>query len=284
MENYRIAILMATYNGEKYLKEQIDSIISQTCQDWHLYIHDDGSKDSTIAIIKDYICQYPDSITLLDYPPQGGACKNFLSLLERVEAPYYMFCDQDDVWLPEKIEKSFCKIQEIEEKSSSKTPIIINTDLTIVDEHLHTICESFWSHERIIPNWLRTYDDHAAVYSATGCTMLFNHKTKEIVKHPYKYATMHDAWVNLSVAAVNGVICYLPESFILYRQHRQNTQGTRDPYTFTLKYRLRHILKIYNINRRHYLEMNSIRNITLLSFVTTRIRYKWFILHKFNCQ
>lgn len=279
MKDFHIAILMATYNGEKYLREQVDSIISQTCQDWHLYIHDDGSKDSTIAIIKDYICQYPDSITLLDYPPQGGACKNFLSMLDKVEAPYYMFCDQDDVWLPEKIEKSYCKIQGIEEKTSSKTPIIINTDLTVVDEHLQIICNSFWNRERICPKWLHDYQDHAAFYSATGCTMLFNQKAKEAVKRPILHATMHDAWVNLSVAAVNGVICYLPESHILYRQHSHNTQGARELYTFTLQYRLKHFLKIIKINIRHYQEMNSIKNISILSYILAKIRYKYFYHH-----
>ena len=126
---------MATYNGEKYLREQVDSIISQTCQDWHLYIHDDGSKDSTIAIIKDYICQYPDSITLLDYPPQGGACKNFLSMLDKVEAPYYMFCDQDDVWLPEKIALSLEEMKRQEALHPQK-PVVIHTDLHIVDDKL----------------------------------------------------------------------------------------------------------------------------------------------------
>ena len=103
MTNNSIAILMATYNGETYLKEQIDSLLAQTCQDWHLYVHDDGSKDGTVAIVKGYAEQYPEKVTLLDYPPQGGPCKNFLSMMEKVEAPYYMFCDQDDVWMPEKL-------------------------------------------------------------------------------------------------------------------------------------------------------------------------------------
>lgn len=277
MKDYQIAILLATYNGEKYLTEQIDSILSQTCHDWHLYIHDDGSKDSTMTIILDYVNRYPNSVTLLDYPSQGGASKNFLSMLERIEAPYYMFCDQDDVWLPEKIKTSFDKILEIEKIHSSNTPIIVNTDLTIVDEHLETVCSSFWSQERICPTWLKTFNDHAAIYSATGCTMLFNHRTKEIVKHPFLYATMHDAWVNLSVAAVNGPICYLPVSHILYRQHSHNIQGARDSNTFTIGYRLKNILKIIGINIRHYQEMNSIKRISIGCFVLAKIRYKWYI-------
>lgn len=279
MKDCQIAILMATYNGEKYLGEQIDSIIGQTCQDWHLYIHDDGSTDNTLNIINEYIRRYPNRMTLLEYPSQGRACKNFLSMLERVDAPYYMFCDQDDVWLPKKIEFSYVKMQATEKDAPTDTPIVINTDLTVVDEQLNTICKSFWYRERIYPKWLHNYQDHAAIYSATGCTMLFNKKAKEAVKHPILHATMHDAWVNLSVAAVNGTICYLPESYILYRQHNQNTMGAREPYTFTLKYRLKNFLKIININIQHYKEMNSIKSISLSGYIFSKIRYKYFYHH-----
>jgi glycosyltransferase involved in cell wall biosynthesis len=96
-----IAILMATYNGEKYLGEQIDSLLAQTNMDWQLYIHDDGSTDNTQAILQEY-AQKHSNIHILEYESQRGAMKNFLSLLQRVEADYYMFCDQDDVWLKQK--------------------------------------------------------------------------------------------------------------------------------------------------------------------------------------
>ena len=111
LRNEQIAILMATYNGEKYLGEQIDSILAQSYQDWHLYIHDDGSRDNTAAILRQYATDYSEKITILDYPSQGGACRNFLSMLEKVDAPYYMFSDQDDIWLHEKIEIEFKKIK-----------------------------------------------------------------------------------------------------------------------------------------------------------------------------
>ena len=86
----RIAILMATYNGKKYLGEQIDSILSQSSHLWHLYIHDDGSTDGTVELLNDYANKYPEQITVMDYPSQGGALQNFMSLLEKVEADYYM--------------------------------------------------------------------------------------------------------------------------------------------------------------------------------------------------
>ena len=118
----RIAILMATYNGERFLAEQIASILGQANHDWHLYIHDDGSKDNTVNILNDHAMKHPDEITVLDYPPQGGALSNFMSLLERVEADYYMFSDQDDVWMPEKVELTLQKIREMEKTYSTNVP------------------------------------------------------------------------------------------------------------------------------------------------------------------
>ena len=103
----KIAILMATYNGEKYICQQIDSILSQTCKDWELYIHDDGSTDHTIAAVESYVEKYPDKVHLIDGKSTGGAKYNFFYLFSKVEASYYMTCDQDDVWLEKKIELTY---------------------------------------------------------------------------------------------------------------------------------------------------------------------------------
>ena len=92
-----IAILMATYNSDRYISEQLDSILSQTYPNWHLYIHDDGSTDNTCEILARYVEANPAKMSILDYPPLGNAYANFMSLLSRVEAPLYMFSDHDDV-------------------------------------------------------------------------------------------------------------------------------------------------------------------------------------------
>ena len=133
-----IAILMATYNGAKYLREQIDSILSQTSGLWHLYIHDDGSKDGTIEILNDYATRCAETVTVLDYPSQGGALQNFMSLLEKVEADYYMFSDQDDVWYPTKVEKSYLAMKEQEALHPDK-PIIVHSDVRVVDSQLNVL-------------------------------------------------------------------------------------------------------------------------------------------------
>ena len=113
----KIYILLATYNGEKYLKEQLDSLFEQTNQHWTLWIHDDNSKDNTVNIIKKYKSKYPDQIEFLDDDiSTGGAKENFTYLLDNIndDYDYIMFCDQDDVWLEDKIEITLKKMLEIE--------------------------------------------------------------------------------------------------------------------------------------------------------------------------
>lgn len=265
---------MATYIGERYLSEQIDSILAQTCQDWHLYIHDDGSTDHTVDIIKDYISQHPHQITLLDYPSQGGACLNFMSMLERIDAPYYMFCDQDDVWLPKKIETVYQRIKEIENKQP-EAPVIVNTDLIVVDENLKVISPSFWAYSGIKTSFLKKYVDYAANNAVTGCTMLFNKAAKQVIKRPYQEAPMHDSWITLSVAAVNGIVDYIQQPFVLYRQHGKNTLGVRDVREMTWKYRIRNAVLMFRKNQTHFKQMNAIRPVSLTDYIIAKIKYKY---------
>lgn len=272
-----IAILMATYNGKRFVAEQIDSLLAQTFQDWHLYVHDDGSQDDTVAIIRRYASTHPGKITVFDYPPQGGACKNFLSMLERVNADYYMFCDQDDVWLPEKIEKSYQLMCEAECSHASGIPVLVYTDLTVVDENKNAISPSFWRYSRIYPRWFKHYYDYAALNPVTGCTMLFNAKAKETVCRPYDAATMHDSWVTFSVAAANGIIDFLDTPTILYRQHRHNTLGAKDASTLKLTYKIRNFFSIVKHKRARFIELHTIRRIPVSEYMAAKKRYKLFL-------
>ena len=132
-----IAILMATYNGERYIKEQLDSLTRQTYPHWHLYIHDDGSTDHTPEIIRTFAQEHPH-INILEYESQKGAKDNFLSLMKKVAADYYMFADQDDVWHEEKIEISLDRMKELESQHPKK-PIIVYTDLYVADAECRRI-------------------------------------------------------------------------------------------------------------------------------------------------
>ena len=128
-----IYILLATYNGEKYFSEQIESLLSQTYQDWKLWIHDDGSKDNTVKIIKDYANKYPEKIVFLDDDIScGGAKENFTYVLNNIDKnfDYIMFCDQDDLWLPNRIELFLNEVK-IQEKNNPNLPLVSFSDLIL---------------------------------------------------------------------------------------------------------------------------------------------------------
>ena len=132
-----IAILLAVYNGEKYLREQIDSVIAQTNKDWTLYIRDDASTDSTLAIIHEYSERYDNVISVEDGDGNLGCRGNFFRLLEVVESKYYMFCDGDDVWFDFKVQLTYDAMlkADIEEMR----PVIVHTTWTLTDADLNVL-------------------------------------------------------------------------------------------------------------------------------------------------
>jgi len=141
-----IDILLAAYNGERFLKQQIDSILAQSNQDWQLLIRDDNSSDSTVNIIKDYTVKYPHKIRLIeDDRGRLGPALNFGKLLEHTDNDYVMFSDQDDVWLPDKIDLTLNTMKDAEEIYPNM-PILVHTDLKVVNEDLKIIADSLWSY------------------------------------------------------------------------------------------------------------------------------------------
>lgn len=272
-----IAILMATYNGERFLCEQIDSLLSQTCPDWHLYVHDDGSTDGTRAVVNSYVSRYPDKVTLLDYPSQGGPCKNFLSMLERVDAPYYMFCDQDDVWLPEKVALSMDEMKRQEAKAPAKS-VVIHTDLTIADEHLQPVYGSMWQYSGIYPQYIKTFTDAAGHTTiATGSTMLFNQAAKEACcTHRADKALMHDSWLCLCTLRHGGIVRGISYQSVLYRQHGDNClgSGATAATAVDIKYRIQHFRRMFRSNKRYYDMLSSLGYDSVVNYLLSKIRYK----------
>lgn len=281
MQNSAIAILMATYNGEKFLAEQIDSLLAQTCQDWHLYVHDDGSADDTLAIVRRYIRKNPEKISLFDYPAQGGACRNFMSLLEKVEAQYYMFCDQDDVWINTKIEMELSEMVKLE-KQNKGLPIIVNSDLTVVDACLQTIHPSFWQYRNIFPEFVKCLEDFSATNVVTGCTMLFNQQAKAVVQKPFHRARMHDAWITLCVVANNGILFNMKTPTVLYRQHGYNAIGAMDAKRLTITYRLRHIVEIATIFFSQFRQLNAISYVSMFTYIKNKLQYRQYVRQQKN--
>lgn len=271
----QIAILMATYNGGQYVGEQIDSLLCQTFDDWHLYIHDDGSTDDTEDIIRTYASEHPLKITIMKYPSQGGACRNFLSMLEKVDAPYYMFCDQDDVWLRDKTEKTFDRMKTLEQQQADR-PLLVHSDLMLTDVQLNVTDMSFIRNQHIKIAAIKTFEDYAATNTVTGCTTLFNQYAKACIRRPYDRAILHDAWLCLSVVAQGGVVSFIDEPLVKYRQHDNNTLGSTDMSQQTPLHKIRNIKQMIVDSIRHYREMNAVRPISIWSFIHAKNRYRSF--------
>ena len=223
----KTAILLATYNGEKYISEQIESILEQSDVEWMLYIHDDGSTDRTVEIIEKYAKMYPRQICIVDGAPTGGAKQNFFYLFSCIEAPYYMCCDQDDVWLPEKIEITKKEMVHLE-KDDEEKPCLVFTELKVVDENLDIINEKMSIYQGLDCKKLSV--NRAIIQNVvTGCTMMVNRALREEFMKitDYTDVLMHDWWAFL-VAARFGKIVFIEDATILYRQHGNNGVGARD--------------------------------------------------------
>ncbi|RQW28145.1 glycosyltransferase family 2 protein [Rhodobacteraceae bacterium CH30] len=218
--NY-VDIAMATYNGEKFIKFQIESIQTQTYKNWNLIISDDGSTDNTVHIIKQY-AKSDHRIKLANTLRQGGVVNNFNTALSNTTAKYVLFCDQDDVWPSNRLQLLVDEIHKIEK--SPNIPCLIFTDLEVVDEKLNTLAKSFYSSQKINP--LNNTIPENLLWNCTvyGCTTIFNRALIEISTPIPEQVTMHDNWLALN-AATMGTIHYLPEKTILYRQHSHNVVG-----------------------------------------------------------
>lgn len=228
-----IDIALATYNGEKYLKAQLESLLCQSHPDLRIWIGDDRSSDGTVGIARSYSSHYPDRIRLaLNDGENLGAKQNFTRLLSLTDAPYVMLADQDDVWLPHKIEKTLGRMKELEDAYGKDTPLLVHSDLKVVDEKLNLISESLWRYQVSDPVRGSGLNRLLLQNIATGCSVMANRPLLDLALPVPSEALMHDWWLAL-VAAAFGHIGHLPETTALYRQHGSNDTGAKrfDPIT-----------------------------------------------------
>lgn len=216
----KVNILMATYNGEKFLAQQIESIQKQTFKEWNLLIRDDGSSDKTCDIIRNFTAK-DSRIRFINENEHHnlGVIKSFFTLVNYEVADFYFFSDQDDVWLPEKLSVSL----EAAKHKASDVPLLVYTDLKVVNQELNILQDSM----------IRAQSHHANTTllpeltenTVTGGTMMINHALAEKWFTPNDIL-MHD-WFLALLAASLGEIIYLDLPTQLYRQHDNNVLGAR---------------------------------------------------------
>ena len=248
--NETITILLATYNGEKYLRHQLNSIISQTYTNWRLFIRDDCSSDNTLAIIQQYKEQLPNKIEVIENDGRNaGSLSNFNKLLQLADkAHYIMFCDQDDEWKRDKIETTFSKMKELEKKYGIDYPILIFTNFQYVDENMNTIhSKKNFEINRIGQFGFSQLLAQNPVY---GCTTMMNRALADKTGVIPPQADYHDHWVAL-VAATFGKLYYMKEKTVLYRQHGSNVSGNWNNDSF--RKRIQRIL----VNKKNVTEVKA---------------------------
>ncbi len=209
-----ITVLLSTYNGEKFLREQIDSILSQDGVDVKLVVRDDGSKDNTTNILSEY--QKFGSISYY-HGHNLGAARSFMQLLiDAPESEYYAFSDQDDYWKPEKLKVAIESLETYEEK-----PALYFSQTQLADKNLNLM-------NNVIINPLLTFGESLVYEFVCGCTIVMNRKLRDtLVTYIPQYMSMHDAWAYNVASAIGAEIIFDKTPHILYRQHSQNTIGIR---------------------------------------------------------
>lgn len=220
-----IEILLATYNGERFLREQVDSILTQDYANWRVLARDDGSTDRTVAILEEYAERFPERFRVLPAGAATGHPKwNFLRLMEASVCEYICFADQDDVWLPQKLTVTMQAMRQLEARHGRNLPLLAFTDLRVVNENLDMMADSLWELHNLNPEQINHLARLIGQNVVTGSTMMANRRLIEVALRMPKEADMHDSWIAL-VASAFGVGKPVPAQTVLYRQHGGNMLG-----------------------------------------------------------
>ena len=256
----KVLVLLSSYNGEKFLGEQLDSLFAQEEVIVHVLIRDDGSSDNTINLIRERIKQ-GENITLIEGKNLGFAM-SFMALVNEAynyinEFGFFAFCDQDDVWLPKKLSAA---VSMLKEKGLSNKPNLYWSNFTLVDEDLHPFYEPKTDNletQQETNSYIPTMTKPTIMvrYFMLGCTMVFD---KNMVAFLKKYPTenkltMHDLWLS-QTGIFFGNVLFDNNSYLLYRQHGRNAAGVDNSWSGRWR-RFKKSFKTYE--RRHFREINA---------------------------
>lgn len=227
-----VLVILCSYNGERYLSRQIESISEQTEPGVRLLISDDCSTDRTAKIASEYADMHPDRVAFVRREePSGGAARHFLSVLSRemrgraASADYVMFADQDDIWHPDKVQKTLHRMQRTEHVYGKDTPILVHCDMRIVDDAGNVLSPSYVRYQQMSPD--RNHLNQLLVQNnVTGGAVMMNRALARLIaQHAVpEHPVMHDHWIAL-VAAAFGRIEFIGEALYDYRQHGDNALG-----------------------------------------------------------
>jgi len=230
----KISVCIASFNGAKYLKDQLDSIISQLPESSEILISDDGSKDKTIALINEYsdprITLYKNSFR--------NIVKNFEFLLTKAKGDYIFLCDQDDIWLSDKISKVMSEL--------SSNDLVVH-DAIIVDENLNEICDSFYKTRKSASGFLKNLYKNSYI----GCCMAFRREVLQNVLPFPSNIPMHDSWIGCLLDFNNNKVKFIGDKLLLYRRHGHNAspESGKSKFSFLKKMNFR-IFLCYHVLKR----------------------------------
>lgn len=245
-----IHIIMCTYNGEKYVQEQIDSILNNTETDWVLYISDDGSTDKTYDLASEYAKDYPEKIILTTHKNTADPSIHFLEKVRDISTrmqsdDHIMLCDQDDIWYSNKIQRTLQCMNCLATKSSNEIPLLVCTDVEVVNEKKELIAASYRKMNHY--NIKKLDAGHLLMeHKAQGCTIMINKVLADMVKELPQTVTGHDVWLEM-IAVTMGKVGYLDESTMAYRRHsEQYTVGEMGYWNILFK-------QLKNIKNQKYI-------------------------------
>lgn len=248
MQSKRIEILMAAYNGAPYIGEQIESILDQTDADWHLTISDDDSTDTTEAIVDEYVRLHPDRVQRVRSGRRfGGARDHFFWMTEHCDADYIAYCDDDDTWRAEKLDRLRKAMQAAEVRLGSDMPVLVFSDQTVTDEKLNVLAPSLMRYQK---QYFGQFDYRSILMQnvVTGGSMMINRALAKLALQcvDASQTIMHDWWM-AAVAARFGEIVYIDEPLGAYRQHGHNSVGAKNVGSLAhVMYKLGHAQEIKN--------------------------------------
>lgn len=218
-------IILATYNGERYIGALLDSLLDQNTQDFSLLVRDDGSRDSTVALLNSFKLRFGSRMRLMPAGvATGSPTRNFAILMAETTADFILFCDQDDVWLPNRVAATVELLTLAERQHGKDCPVFAFNDLIPVDAALKPLSDSFWRFKKIAPGNASNLAKSILTTSILGCSSGINRALAQKSLPISPKATNHDWWA-LHVAALFGAVVWSAEKTVLYRLHGSNASN-----------------------------------------------------------